>query len=80
MSHHAYQQSKELMSKDWDFSALVMAAMKKADPDNAIKLAFAFPKIWGELNDRYNAPGGYIGTEIRPEEGKSIDFIKERDA
>lgn len=75
MSRHAYMQSKQLMTKDWDFSALVMAAMKKADDDNSIKLAFAFPAIWDELVRRYDAPGGYLGTEVRPNE-----MIKDSDA
>lgn len=76
MSHHAYQASKELMTKDWEFSALIMAAMKKADYLNTVLLRSIYPRIWAELVQRYNAPGGYIGDEVPPEEGNYSDFIK----
>ena len=76
MSHHAYQQSKELMSKDWDFSALVMAAMTKADPANTVLLRAIYPRIWAERGPSDNAPRGRIGDEVPPEEGNYSDFIK----
>ena len=56
---HAYRVSIELM-RSYPFSALIMAAMMKADTDNAALLATAFPDLWAELNVRYNSPGGAI--------------------
>ena len=63
MSYHSYVVGRELLMTDPPFSALIMAAMRKADTDNSIKLAFAFPEIWQELQARYNAPGGYLEGE-----------------
>jgi hypothetical protein len=37
-----------------------MAAMRKADSDNLELLKAAFPAVWEELQQRYNAPGGMI--------------------
>ena len=59
MSLHDYQQSK-YASAVYGFYALLMAAMRNADSDNAQKLRDAFPETWAELQARYNAPGGVI--------------------
>jgi hypothetical protein len=45
---------------DPNFYALIMAAMRKADTVNAIKLRTAFPDVWDEVQARYWAPGGVI--------------------
>jgi hypothetical protein len=58
MSLYDYRQSIEL--EDAPFYALIMAAMRRADPDNLRLLRNAFPIIWNELTMRYNAPGGVI--------------------
>jgi hypothetical protein len=63
MSLHSYQVSLELMREDPPFSAFIMAAMRKADSDNIIKLQLAFPEIWDELTERYWTPGGLIASE-----------------
>jgi hypothetical protein len=57
----SYLQSREISGmRDWDFSALVMAAMRKADTHNFALLADAFPEIAAELQARYDAPGGAL--------------------
>ncbi len=63
MSLHSYQVSLELMKEDPPFSALIMAAMRKADTTNIARLKMAFPEIWSELNERYWTPGGLIASE-----------------
>lgn len=61
MSLVSYLQSKEISGqRDWDFSSLVMAAMRKADTGNFTALALAFPDIAAELQARYDAPGGAL--------------------
>lgn len=40
-----------------------MAAMRKADTFNRAYLSTAFPQVWIELQDRYNAPGGILPGE-----------------
>lgn len=45
---------------DQPFYALIMAAMRKADSYNAEKLRYVFPEVWVELQERYNAPGGFL--------------------
>ncbi|MBA7539995.1 hypothetical protein ES705_32284 [subsurface metagenome] len=61
MSLEDYRASMRL--SDEPFYALIMAAMRRADTDNAEKLKAAWPRVWEELQQRYNAPGGCI-TEI----------------
>lgn len=63
MSLHSYQVSVELGAQDPPFSALIMAAMRKADTTNAALLRSAFPNIWRELDARYWAPGGLLPSE-----------------
>jgi hypothetical protein len=72
MSHYDYLISQEISAKDPPFASLIMAAMRKADSDNTALLANAFPEIFYELRDRYNAPGGFLPEEIylRKEETK----------
>lgn len=65
MSLHAYHVSRAIEQKDLPFEALIMAAMRKADSYNALKLTNAFPGIWNEFAKRYNAPLGVI-----PEDGQ----------
>jgi hypothetical protein len=63
MSLHSYQVSLEICKEDPPFSALIMAAMRRADSDNIIKLQLAFPDIWSELDERYWTQGGLIASE-----------------
>lgn len=58
-----YRASEKLYTDDVPFHALVMAAMRKADSFNALRLRAAFPRVWDELDQRYNAPGGWLDGE-----------------
>jgi hypothetical protein len=63
MSYHDYEVSKELVTTNPPFAALIMAAARKADSLNFAKLESAFRPIIRELQERYDAPGGFIDTE-----------------
>lgn len=63
MSRHTYLVSRDIARVDYPFYALIMAAMRKADPVNALRLRQAFPSTWEELQERYNAPGGYLESD-----------------
>ena len=61
MSLVSYMQSREISyMRDWDFSALIMAALRKADTENFALLVDAFPGIAAELKARRSAPGGVL--------------------
>lgn len=62
MSYYDYEISRKLAA-EWSFYGLLMAAMRAADSINAELLRGAFPKVWDELQDRYNAPGGRLTGE-----------------
>lgn len=64
MSLFDYIESQSMASHDYDFYALIMAAFRKADSDNAIKLRAAFPDVFDELYARYNAIGGRLPDEV----------------
>ncbi len=63
MSLYSYEMSRKLLEGDPPFYSLIMAAMRKADTQNAIKLQTAFPEVWDELYERYWTPGGLIASE-----------------
>jgi hypothetical protein len=63
MSFHEYVVSRELAAIDPPFYALIMAAVRKADTINLVKLRAAFPQVVAEFEDRYNAPGGKLRRE-----------------
>ena len=63
MSLYDYRQAVTLWRQDPSFYALIMAAMYRADSDNAQRLAEAFPAVWAEVNARYHAPGGMLPGE-----------------
>jgi hypothetical protein len=63
MSHFDYEVSKQIAKTDPPFSALIMAAMRKADSGNVFKLVFLFPDTYAELQARYNAPGGVLPSD-----------------
>lgn len=65
MSLYDYRQSISISSQDHPFYAIIMTAMRQADDDNVEILREAFPEVWDELNERYNAPGGLIGEEVK---------------
>lgn len=63
MSMHSYLVSKQLTDQDIPFEALIMAAMRRADYENARRLRDAFPLVWIEVHERYGAPGGWLPGE-----------------
>jgi len=63
MSLYDYRVGQQIAAQDYPFYALIQAAMRKADTDNQIRLASAFPEVWDELQQRYNAPGGLMPGE-----------------
>lgn len=63
MSLYGYRESLVIASNDWGFYALIMAAMRKADSNNAQLLEWAWPEVWKELQARFNAPGGILPGE-----------------
>lgn len=62
MSLHEYRESQKA-SSEYDFYALIMAAMRNADDNNLAGLRAIFPKTYSELIKRYNAPGGLLENE-----------------
>ena len=60
---YAYRVSRELGATDPPFSALIWAAMRKADSVNSEKLRYMWPELWDELQIRYWAPGGLVPGE-----------------
>lgn len=63
MSMYDYRVSSDLERADTPFTALIMAAMRRADTFNLSRLVRAFPDVWDELEARYNAPGGVLNAE-----------------
>lgn len=63
MSLYDYKMSQEIEGK-YPFYALIMTAMRQADSDNLELLRQAFPRVWQELYERYNAPGGVLPIEM----------------
>ena len=51
------------LTKGDEFYSLVMAAFRLADTDNLEKLQEAFPELYNEFMQRYNAPGGALDKE-----------------
>jgi len=60
MSYFDYKESQQIASHDFSFYGLLMAAMRKADTYNTRMFKLAWPDVWDELHDRYNAPGGIL--------------------
>lgn len=65
VSRYDYFLGLKLAAEEYSFYVLIQAAMRKADTDNALKLRQAWPEVWRELQERYNAPGGYLEKEIK---------------
>jgi len=63
MGLYEYEVGLKISSKNYPFYALIQAAMRQADSDNAQRLKQAWPKVWDELQARYNAPGGLLPGE-----------------
>jgi hypothetical protein len=67
-----YWQSLCLEAEDASFTALIMAAIRKADTVNLGRLKMMFPDIWTEFERRYYAPGGFL-----PEDGPDHERLVE---
>ena len=63
MSRYDYEVSRQISILDYPFYALIMAAMRQADTNNTGKLKAAWPDVYEELRERYNAPGGLLEGE-----------------
>lgn len=80
-----YYIARELHVADLPFSALLAAAMMKADSVNSVVLRNGFPKLHATLQDRWNAGGGWIQSDedllrgITAEEarGKALKIAKQ---
>jgi hypothetical protein len=66
VSLHEYQRSQQLVATGTSFDALIMAALRAADPTSERVLAATFPDVWRELYARDNAPGGRLLSD-RPD-------------
>ena len=66
MSLHSFYVAKRLHAEDVGFDALIMAALWRADSDNASRLREAWPDLCAEMRRRYVAPGGAIDGEAVP--------------
>lgn len=62
MGIREYRESMYLAGEG-SFYGLLMASMRNADTYNLAQLQNAFPKVWDELKQRYNAPGGCLTQE-----------------
>jgi hypothetical protein len=62
LSQDSYEVAKELERQDPPISALIAAAMRKADPGNLGLLLEAFPQVWIDLYERLDTPGARPGT------------------
>lgn len=63
MSLYDYRESQIIYATDVPFYSLIMAAMRQADSINLSKLKQAFPDVYEELKERYNAPAGVIASD-----------------
>lgn len=58
-----YRASNVIAAEGWSFDAVIMAAYRRADSNNAVLLRTAWPHLCAELDARYNAPGGLLEGE-----------------
>ena len=71
MSYHDYTAGRDIAMGGCSFYAIIQAAMRKADTPNLDRLKAAWPRIWDELQARYDAPGGYLPDDPeKPQEVK----------
>ena len=65
MSRYDYEIGQKVVANygDDEFYGLVQALMRLADTDNLNKLKAAWPEVWKELRERYNAPDGRLPND-----------------
>lgn len=79
MSFFDYEYHKRLGGGDVPFPALIMAAMRRADPENKQRLRLAFPAVWDELQARDLSPAGALTAEELCWVYRRIDAQREAD-
>lgn len=82
MSHYDYEIGKKIWAEysDDEFYGIVQALMRFADSTNLSLLQAAWPEVWTELQERYNAPGGLLpGEEPEESSDEPPDCIPELD-
>jgi len=72
VSRHDWTESSRIVIADPSFTALIMAAMRRADSKSLPALRLAFPKQWQELQERDSAPVGLLLTDACPDCGNQI--------
>ena len=63
LGQHAYGVGLKLAKSDPPFYALIAAAAMRADSRNTELIKAAWPEVWQETFDLYNAPGGMLEGE-----------------
>lgn len=86
MSKYTYDIGRRLTREDPPFEAIIQAAMRKADGPNLATLQNAFPHIYREYRERYQAPGGFLPGDFEVSEqivvypeGVDVDDLSEDD-
>lgn len=64
LGQHAYEVSLQIAKSDPPFYSLIAAAAMKADSRNTELIKAAWPEVWEETQQRYNAPGGMLEREM----------------
>lgn len=68
MSNHDFVASYDVYINDYPFNALIMAAIRQADDDEQRRLRAAFPDVFDELVQRWNASLAKMKEEGRGRE------------
>lgn len=63
LGQHAYGVGLKIAKSDPPFYALIAAAAMKADSRNTELIKAAWPEVWEETRERFNAPGGMLEGE-----------------
>lgn len=74
MSLFDYEVGKKVAQQDYPFYALIMAAYRKADTENQIKLEAMWPDVIAELKMRYNNPRGMTNSELAKARAEGEDL------
>lgn len=74
MSLYDYSASVDIAANHYPFYGLIMAAMRQADTLNLTLLTTAFPDVWRELEQRYNAPGGHLPDELQTIAEAAVEY------
>ena len=64
MSVYDYKVSRQIFLDAPSFDSLIMAAIRRADSQNAARLRMAFPEVYAEVEARHNAVGGILPEDV----------------